>query len=95
MCDKQLARIGIFFLKEAVLDVLLKVHPESLGPAEISRHLNIHPYVQTGLVRHILRELNDEERVVGESHDWKITEQEASERRDSSSPRGLKWVSAE
>ena len=95
MCDKQLARIGIFFLKEAVLDVLLKVHPESLGPAEISRYLKIHPYIQTGLVRHILRELKDEGRVVGESHDWKIAEEEVSERDDVSSPRTLKWVSAE
>ena len=95
MCDKQLARIGIFFLKEAVLDVLLKVQPETLGPAEISRHLKIHPYAQTSLVRHILFELENEGRVVGEGREWQITEQEASERCDSSVSRTLKWVSAE
>ena len=36
MCDKQLARIGIFLLKGAVLDVLLDRQDESLNPVAIS-----------------------------------------------------------
>ena len=35
MCDKQLARIGMFFFKEVVLDVLLGAQEESLNPVSI------------------------------------------------------------
>ncbi len=88
MCNKQLGRIGIFLLKEVVLDVFPKGQPESLSPIEISLCLEIYPYVQVGLVRHILCELKDKGRMVGESHDLQIVEQEASERGNSSVP----WV---
>ncbi len=67
---RQLARIGMVYLEEAVLDVLLEAKGKWLEPAQISERLGISSSTsdrlrgtQYPLVRGILDKLEDEERV--------------------------------
>ena len=88
--SKQLARWARFFLKEAILDVLLSAgHTDTpqLRPAEISRRLGIEPSrrknsVYYGIVRGVLYELLNENRVeyVEFSKGWIIAPEEVQRR---------------
>lgn len=92
---KQHARMGMFYLEEAVLDVLLeaKHEEECLGPAEISKRAGIFRdrgsvnIMNDAIVHGVLVKLSDEGRVerckqpTGRGG-WELTEREFAERRD-------------
>ena len=94
---EQLARIGIFYLEEALLDVLYaaKHNQEWLPPAEISETVSILPAVSRCLrgikypiVRGILAKLEDEGCVKPSTHErgenqmWQLTDEEFEKRCD-------------
>ena len=94
---EQLARIGMFYLEEAILDVLhaAKHNQEWLPPTEISETVGILPAVSRRLrgikypiVRGILDKLQDEGRVKPSTHEkgenqmWQLTEEEFEKRCD-------------
>ena len=65
---KQLARFGLFYLEEAVLDVLFEAtqRGECLGPADISNTLGIPPRLASGVNRNeIARAVLDRLKVEG------------------------------
>lgn len=82
---KQLARIGIFHLEEAVVDVLFEAGP--LGAAAISNRLSV--FRGEGhygyLVYNVLQKMETEGRV-GRCRSvrggWQLTEKEIEQRRD-------------
>ena len=90
---EQLARIGIFYLEEAVLDVLFRAYnQESLSAREISRRAGL-PRRQTEkweddmIAYGILDKLQTERRVKnnqpGRGPDrWQLTDKEFEKRRD-------------
>ena len=83
---KQLARIGIFYLEEAVLDVLN--NESELEPNQISKHAGIPsttgiPGAAYSLIRSILSKLQNEGRVEGiepPHPKWRLTEEERTNR---------------
>ena len=82
---KQLARIGIFYLEEAVLDVLFQATEENqlVIAAEIRRKIGLGEIDESNwVVRGILRKLKNEERVEQreERGPWKLTETEYQRR---------------
>ena len=94
---KQFARMGEFYLEEAVLDVLLEAEHEGdcLGPAEISRRAGIYREGRVGmknandwLVHAILSKLFGQGRVERctqhgkNAGGWKLTTAEFERRRD-------------
>ena len=92
---KQHARLGIFYLEESVLDVLLesKYEGECLGPADISRRAGIFRergdvnIMNDAIVHGILVKLSDENRVQRCTQPngrggWELTDKEFTERRD-------------
>ena len=86
MTAKQMGRLGVFYIKEAILEVL-QTEPEGLPPADISRAIGIRGYysgnenygstIHYYIVRGILNKLYSENRIerAGESQRWKLTEQ--------------------
>ena len=85
---KQLARIGIFYLEEAVLDVLY--NESELRPGQISERAgipsttNLEPAVYA-IVRGILSKLQNEGRVedIDPPHPkWRLTAEEREKRTD-------------
>lgn len=98
MRPKQLARIGTFYLHEAVLDVLLEHHSTGygLGPTEISLRAGIYKDSEKGagtfanaLVSGCLSELMGQNRVErrakqkgGKETGWCLTHKEYLRRRD-------------
>ena len=92
---KQHARMGMFYLEESVLDVLLesKYEQECLGPAEISKRAGIFRergsvnIMNDAIVTGILVKLADEDRVQrceqpNMQGGWELTDKEFAERRD-------------
>ena len=86
---KQLARIGIFYLEEAVLDVLLeaKYEQEYLQPAEISRRAGMtHVLYESGDMAYgVLAKLEGEGRVESSpkpKRRWQLTDEEFEKRRE-------------
>lgn len=90
---KQIARFGLFFLKEAVLDVLLEAgetDTPQLQPNEISKRLGIERATRGSgslgyaLIHGVLNELLKENRVgyVESSQTWIIAPQEVEHRRE-------------
>ena len=89
---KQYARIGIFLLEEAILDVLLDAQRknECLGPTAISKKLGIFRFQENHrgyIAYNILQKLEDEGRV--ERHPsvrggWQLTQEEFVNRYDDS-----------
>lgn len=96
MSPKQHARIGMFHLEEAVLDVLLEAKHEGdcIGPAEISRKAGIFRdrgdvnIINDAIVTGILVKMADEGRVsrcqqAGANRGgWELTNREYAQRRD-------------
>ena len=92
---KQHARMGMFYLEESVLDVLLesKHEQECLGPAEISkrsgifRERGIVNIMNDAIVHGVLVKLADEDRVQrceqpNTKGGWELTDEEFAKRRD-------------
>lgn len=78
---KQLARIGIFYLEEAVLDVLFQATEENqlVIAAEIRRKIGLGEIDESDwVIRGLLRKLETEGRVEQseEPRGWKLTEAE-------------------
>ena len=81
MTPKQMGRLGLFHIEEAVLEVLLE-EPEGLMPAEISKRIGIRGYPDSDLsltyaiVHGVLIQLKIKELVEKlETGHWKLTEQ--------------------
>ena len=92
---KQFARIGEFYLEEAVLDVLLEAKHENecLGAAEISKRAGIyrergpHDSMNDAIVNGMLNKLSEQDRVKrckqeGGRGGWEMTDKEFVIRRD-------------
>lgn len=92
---RQLSRMGMFYLQEAVLDVLYEHYNEGygIGAAEISRRAGIYrergvaDVLNDAIVWGLLNSLHDEgkvERIEQESGrgGWRLTEAEFNQRRD-------------
>ena len=91
---EQLAQIGIFYLKEAVLDALHEARygKEWLLPSEISKQIGISSSatkelrgIRYPLIRGILDKLKEEGRVEPSSEDrqsWRLTDEEFEDRCD-------------
>ena len=86
---KQLARIGMFYLEEAILDLLFEAEMDKrqgLGPTEISRRLGTllsGGNFKDAIVAGFLTKLKDQGLVknVGRG-DWRLSEMERENRRD-------------
>ena len=83
---KQLARTGIFYLEEAVLDVLFQATEENqlVIAAEIRRKIGLGEIDESAwVIRGILQKLKNEERVEQreERGPWKLTEVQYQKRR--------------
>ena len=86
---KQLARIGIFYLEEAVLDVLLeaKYEQELLWPADICERANM-TYIlfeKGDMAYGVLAKLEAEGRVESSpkpKRRWQLTDEEFEKRRE-------------
>jgi len=93
---RQLSRMGEFYLKEAVLDILQEHYPEGygIGAADISRRAGIYrergpsDIMNDAIVTGILNSLHEEgkvERIEQETvrrGGWRLTESEYNRRRD-------------
>ena len=86
MNPKQQARLGLFHLEEAILDILCE---ESLIPSDISRNIGIRSLTEQepqyttayGIVHGVLIKLKEEGRVERcDDTRWKLTEREREER---------------
>ena len=89
---KQLARFGLFYLEEAVSDVLFEAtqRGKCLSPADISNTLGIPPRLASGVNRNeIARAVLDRLEVEGgveycpdDKRKWQLTAEEFEGRRD-------------
>ena len=91
---KQLARLGEFYLKEAVLDILCEFYEEGVGinPAELSRRAGIYrergeAKMNDAIVTGLLNALADEGKVLRVNPErrgagWRLTPEEFQRRRD-------------
>ena len=91
---KQLARIGEFYLQEAILDVLCNAHPEGfgLGPAEIGRRAGVYReagviHMNDAIVAGFLNQLHEQKRVEQARQQnglrgWRLTDREYDRCRD-------------
>ena len=86
---EQLARIGMFYIEEAILDLLLEVEmseQQGLGPTEISRRLGTFLSWYNpgdGIVASLLIKLEDQGLVVHPGRgDWRLSEKGRENRRD-------------
>lgn len=85
---RQLARIGMVYLEEAVLDVLseAKRRGQCLEPNDISKRCGIHstPTIRGlhyAIIHGILHKLSYEDRVLcNEKSEWTLTDKEFEER---------------
>ena len=89
LSTKQLVRKGMFYLGEAVLDVLLeaKHEEECLYPIEIGRRadLSYSLYEDTAIVYGVLKKLEDEgcvERCPDHNKKWQLTAKEFEKRHE-------------
>ena len=86
---KQLARIGMFYIEEAILDLLLEAEistQQGLGPTEISRRLGTYlsgDSYPNAIVYGFLEKLKGEDLIekVKRGH-WLLTEKERRKRRE-------------
>ena len=75
---KQMARLGVFYIQEAILDIL---EAEPLKPAEISRKIGIippgdGPALKFAIVHGVLAKLQNDRLVVKlENGDWTLAEE--------------------
>lgn len=89
---RQLARMGTFYLHEAILDVLCDHYLENygLGAADISRRIGVYregPPLNDAVVTGYLHELLGQDRVTRRDQDngqpgWTLTPAEYNRRRD-------------
>ncbi len=91
---KQLARLGSFFLHEAILDVLCKHYQggHGLGPAEIGKRAGIYRdpgevHMNDAIVTGFLNDLHKQGKVKRENQEggrpgWQLSEEEYDRRRD-------------
>ena len=86
---EQLARIGMFYIEEAILDFLFEAEMDNrqgLGPTEISRRLGTFlPWYDPGdlIVYGFLIKLEDQGLVVHPGRgDWRLSEKGRENRRD-------------
>ena len=86
--SRQLARIGMVYLEEAILDVLFEATQEAEGrtPASVSKKLGIPRCRQTRnypIVYGVLHKLEEvdglAERCPGRTHSWQLTEKGVKE----------------
>ena len=83
---KQLARIGVFYIEEAILETLFQAHGEYVRAADLSRGLGIKQWDQydwmTGVILHKMEADGRVEarRVNDRASGWKLTENEYSRR---------------
>lgn len=82
---KQLARIGEFHLREAVLDVLFEAHPKGIGPSKISKQAGIYrdggknnDKMKDAITAGILNQLEEQDKVkhIKKDRVWKLSEDE-------------------
>ena len=84
---KQLGRIGIFYLEEAVLDVISQNKGDYVRAVEISKSMGFSTWDNGWIVKRILDKLEEEGRVEarrtkkGSATGWKLTEAEYQKRR--------------
>lgn len=92
---KQLSRMGMFYLQEAVLDVLYENYNEGygIGAADISKRAGIYrergpsDIMNDAIVTGILNSLHEEKKVKRTSQEsgrggWSLTDSEYNRRRD-------------
>ena len=89
---EQLARLGVSYLEEAILDLLFEAemnHQQGLGPAEISRRLGTMlsgsrgNYPKDGIVAAFLNKLKEQGLVNNIVRgDWRLSEMGRENRRD-------------
>ena len=87
MTAKQLTRIGVFHIEEAILDTLFQADDEYVRAADIARDLGLKSW-DTGnwIVSAILYKLDEDEQVEarrnarGEKTGWKLTTREKNRR---------------
>ena len=86
---KQLARIGMFYIEEAILDLLLEAErstQQGLGPTEISRRLGTllsGSNFRDSIVAGFLEKLKNEGLVNNKTRgNWMLTEMGSENRRD-------------
>ena len=88
---KKYARLGVFYLEEAVLDALLETKDECIGAAEISKRAGVYrpthdkATFNESITNGILSKLENEGRIEkclqpNNRGGWKITDKELSER---------------
>ena len=90
MTPKQMARLGVFHIEEAILEVLFQADDEYLRLVDIARELGIHSWNESQwIVASILYKLDEDGRVEprlstnGQRTGWKLSERERDRRIDS------------
>lgn len=82
MSAKQLVRIGMFYIEEAVSITLFQKYPEYTRAADLSRSIGIKPWDEYDwVIRYILRKMETVGRVEAnyvneQARGWKLTETE-------------------
>ena len=85
---KKQARLGVFHIEEAILEVLFQANDEYTSAVDISRKIGIKPWdPYDWLIGIILRKLEQdgraEPRVIGtQRKGWKLTDRERNRRAD-------------
>ena len=90
MTAKQLTRIGVFHLEEAILDTLFESEDEYMRAAEITRKCGLsQSWKESGwIIACILNKLEEDDRVEarrgqgGQRSGWKLTTRERNRRAD-------------
>lgn len=82
MTAKQLVRIGVFYIEEAISTTLLQTYPEYMRAVDLSRSIGIKDWDDDDwVIRNILLKMEKDERVEaqranGQARGWKLTETE-------------------
>ena len=89
MTPKQLARLGIFHIEEAILEVLFQATDEYTLAADISRKIGIaqsydqYSWIVAPILDKLAEEGRVEPRIVGtQKRGWKLTDRERNRRAD-------------
>ena len=89
MTAKQLTRIGVFYIEEAILDTLFQANDQYVRAADIARDLGVKSWDEADwIVAVILSKLEADERVEarrdagGRRTGWKLTTLEKNRRAD-------------
>ena len=95
MTAKQLARIGVFYIEEAISTVLFQVHPEYMRAANLSRSIGIKNWdTQDWVISNVLRKMEADGRVETQyvnnrREGWKLTKAEYNRLVGEEPPEGL------